>query len=392
MMQKKFIKTLELKYGLWNRATSRFGSSSFGSVSKDLSISASQFSKLIYGTATEGMYERTIANINRLILNESLSMELEKAKHRIDEQRNTIADLDKVGMDSRRKRLLGLIFGLAFGILASSVYYNIWSKKSYIGDELLNHPLSEFFDQNFNANFNSPYLDVSEVQEYCPCSAFEGTWSLNKPYKLPLPANRKPGIYYVGKSADVRMKCSRYELLEGKQGRILFGYEYLVNEIWVDTELTPLSPKYFDKKNLSYTAEFEELDFGKNENFRKVATIHSFFIDEFEIHNDSIVRKGEPYGRYASDIDERLANKYKIDVKYVLNNVLSNLTTTSCSSTINAYCDANELVEKESIIAFNCTYTIASENLGMGGGYPYQKGYRLEEQHYGDNLTCTCAD
>ena len=47
-------------------------------------------------------------------------------------------------------------------------------------------------------------------------------------------------------------------------------------------------------------------------------------------------------------------------------------------------------MEKQSVINFDCLYTIKTENLGIGGGYPYRKGYRLEKQNYSDNLTCGC--
>lgn len=66
------------------------------------------------------------------------------------------------------------------------------------------------------------------------------------------------------------------------------------------------------------------------------------------------------------------------------------MTTATCSATPNLFCDPNDLKEKESVIAFDCIYTIRAENLGIGGGYPYKKGYRLEKQAYADNLTCGC--
>ncbi|MEO1654138.1 MAG: hypothetical protein AAFU64_11360, partial [Bacteroidota bacterium] len=252
------------------------------------------------------------------------------------------------------------------------------------------HPLSLYFDQDFNANFNSPFLDITEVQEYCPASAYEGTWSLNKSYKLPLPGSRRPGLYYLAKSADVRMKCSRYDTIGIGKGRVLSAYEFLVNEIWIDTTMTPLTPTYFDREKKVFTQEFEQLELHNNPQFKKVASIYSFFTDQFEIYPDSIVRKGEPCGRFASDVNEALVAEFELDIKYILNNVLSDLTTTNCRPTANLFCNPNELKEKESALNFDCLYTITTENLGMGGGYPYQKGYQLEKQNYADNLICDC--
>ena len=172
----------------------------------------------------------------------------------------------------------------------------------------------------------------------------------------------------------------------------MLAYEYLINEIWVDERKVPLSPTYFDKQQMSFTQVFKGLDFERDPNFKKAATIHSFFINRFEIHKDSIVRKGEPCGRYASDVDEALVSAYAIDLKHILENVLSDLSQTNCFTIPNQFCDPNTLREGKSTMTFDCLYTIKTENLGFGGGYPYRKGYLLQKQNYSNNLTCTCSD
>ncbi len=389
-LRAQFITRLEAKYGPWDKSTSRFGTTPFGTISKDLSISASQFSKLISGTATEGMYVRSIENINRLILNESIQRELQvvtESKARLE------AQLERLQSHAnRRYALFGGLLLLLLGL--ASAGYLLLRPANRSGESPIvpkGHPLAIYFDQEFNANFQSPYLDISEVQEFCPCNAYEGTWSLDKQYKLPLPGSRRPGLFYLAKSADVRMKCSRYDTVGIGKGRVLTAYEYLINEIWLDTKMRPLSPKYFDMTTKAFTPEFEQLDFAEDPDFKRVAVIHSFFTDKFEIYPDSIVRKGEPCGRYASDLDTALIAANEIDLRFILENVLGDLTTTACSATANPYCNPNDLQEGKSI-SFSCLYTITSENLGIGGGYPYEKGYRLEEQHYADNLICDCPE
>lgn len=381
-LQNQFIQKLEEQYGIWERTTSRFGNATFGKIAKDLCVSPSQFSKLISGTATEGMYTRNIHNIERL------NREAEAARQRDDAT-------EELQRNRRRHSLRVLLFSVLSLLAGGLVVYVLYSqvdRYAEAGQTRLQHPLSPYFDREFNAAYDPPYLKESEVQDYCPCSAYEGTWSLSAPYKLPLPGNKKPGVYYLGKSADVRMKCSKSDTSGTGKGNVLLAYEYLVNEIWVDTELTPLSPTYFSKENKAFTATFDSLSFEGNPQFKKVATIHSFFIDKFEIYPDSITRKGEPCGRFATDIDEELVRTYEIDLKKILQNVLGDLNKTDCAFSPNPFCDPNDLQEKESVIGFDCMYTISSENLGMGGGYPYRKGYRLEEQSYSDNLTCTCRD
>ncbi|NRB63644.1 MAG: hypothetical protein HRU40_11585, partial [Saprospiraceae bacterium] len=200
------------------------------------------------------------------------------------------------------------------------------------------HPLSPFFDQEYTATFNSPYLDISEVQNFCPASAYEGVWSLDRSYKLPLPGSKRPGLYYYGKSADVRMKVARYDPDPELQGHLLSGYEYLVNEIWVDTEMMPLSPTYFETDLNQYT--------------------EAFFVDRFEIDSDTIKRYGQPAGRYAVDVDQELADQFEVDVKYILEDVIGALTTPSCNAILTPYPNPNDLVEGESILRFDCRFTI----------------------------------
>lgn len=388
--KEQFIAKLEEYYGSWEKLTSHFGNANFGKIAEDLCISASQFSKLISGSATEGMYIRALKNIERLAEEKKLREERDAA---VEQWAVTQREVQKIQKkDSRRpyKIFLFTLVALLGGALAAFFYTRDIYQQPVATYRIGQHPLSPYFDKGFDADFNSPYLKESEVQDFCPCSAYEGTWSLSEPYKLPLPGNRKPGVYYLAKSADVRMKCSKSDTAKVGRGNVLLAYEYLINEIWVDTQETPLSPTYFDKEKKAYTPEFMALTFEDDPQFKKVATIHSFFIDKFEIYQDSILRKGEPCGRFATDVDQQLVVEYEIDLKHILENVLGDLTQAECQATANPYCDPNDLRENESVISFDCLYTIKAENLGIGGGYPYRKGYRLEKQSYSDNLTCSC--
>ncbi|MEL6717703.1 MAG: hypothetical protein AAFP82_03225 [Bacteroidota bacterium] len=384
-LHQNFIEKLTEHYGEWRKVVSKFGNSSFGEIADDLCISTSQFSKLISGTATEGMYTRSIKNIAQLKEYKSLR---NAHTQLLEQQKNNSTE--------RKKTLWWLWLILPIGIVLTGISYwlgkkQIESKTSDIAtqniEKLSSHPLSNFFDGDYQMNFSSPFLSPLEVQNYCPCNAYEGVWELAESYKFPLPGSKKPGIYYVAKSADIRMKCSK---VDEKKGKVLLGFEKLHNEIWVDKTLTPLSPIYFDDTSKSYTDTFVNLDFENHPDFEKVADVYSFFIDEFTISSDSIVRKGEPCGRYAEVVNEELLAAFEIDVKYILNNIIGNLTSTLCEPAINENCNPNDLKAGESYINFDCFFTIKTENLGIGGGYPYTKSYRLLEQNYSDNLLCGC--
>lgn len=380
-LHQDFIQKLEEHYGSWEKKISRFGTATYGDIAHDLCISASLFSQLIYGSATEGMYLRSIRNVERLSITKGLRDKMQAKPAPGTPSANPLS-----------KIWYGLLLGgLLFGGLWGFLTFLMPSTSSPVEATTQNkHPLEAFFDQPFGASFDAPYLNLSEVQAYCPASAYEGTWTLDKPYQLPLPGTKKPGLYYLAKSADIRMKCSKVDTFIAPRGRVLNGYEYLINEIWVDTKQTPLSPKYFDKETKTYTTAFEKLDFATNPDFKKVATIHSFFIDKFIIEDQQIIRLGEPCGRYATDVDEALAASFEIDLKYILEQVIGNLTRADCDVAQNPYCDPNSLKAGLSVINFDCIYTIHAENLGLGGGYPYTKGYRLKRQAYSDNLICSC--
>ncbi len=336
------------------------------------------------------MYQRSIDNVTQLLAYDQLVDQHQQTLKEQEQLKNQLLESEN---HPQKPRPVFLLFAVAAFLAGGLLTYFLVNYRSNINEPApAQHPLSDYFDFDFDSDiaFASPYLKPSEVQHYCPGSAYEGRWSLDQPYKLPLP-HSKPGLYYLAKSSDVRMKVSRNDTLRGK-GKVLLAYEFLVNEVWIDTSRTPLSPMYFDNDTKEYTKAFKDLRFEEQGQFLKVATIHSFFINRIELQSDSITRKGEPGGRFAADVNEQLVNKYEIDLDHILSRVLSDLTTTSCATIPNPFCDPNQLKEKESTMVFDCIYTIRSENLGIGSGYPYRKGFRLEEQNYANNLTCSCIE
>lgn len=373
------------KYGEWDKSTAQFGNTSYGDIANDLCYSNSHFSKLLSGNGSDAMYVRGVKNINQLIKLDSLSNKITQLKAAQKELKETKNNPFKI------MRLVQILAGL---LLFSFLFYQFGLKKSAKNNnemivEANEHPLDMYFKPK-DGFAKSPYLNSSEVHDYCPCSGYEGTWNLDKSYKMPLPSN-KPGLYYVAKSADIRMKCQKATAPENK-GKELLGFENIHNEIWLDKTRSPFAPEYFDAVNKSYTEAFIKLNFEDNENFIKIANVYSCFFNEFIIKNDSIIRYGEPCGRYAEVIDEAIIKKYKIDISELMDNVIGNMTYTSCNAATNNYCNPNKLKEGESVFSFECLFSIRTENLGFGGGYPYTKGFRLVEQNYSSNLLCGCGE
>ena len=372
-----FISSLEKKYGPWKRSKALFGDTSYGKIASDLSISNSQFSKLLYGTGTKGMYERTFENINRLVERQAIESEYKKIKK----------NLSKSGAKNKRKILLFSIIFFFSGIIFS--YYFKLIDSSSFKSPYKNHPLEEYFYPSSTKYFDSPFLNNSDVLDNCPCAGFEGRWSLYDTFKLPLPGSKKPGLYYQGKSADLILRCSNIFDSHINQGSALIGYEHLKSEIWIDTQEENLVPKYFNSDLKIFTNQFGELTFENDKRFLKIANLSGFNVNMFEINGDSITRRAELSGRLSLDVNDELAKKYDIDIAYITKNILGDLTKTQCETIYNPYCDPNKLSEG-SQLSYNCVYTIGEENLGLSGGYPYTKTFSLKSQVYSDYISCEC--
>lgn len=381
-----FKEKLTTLYGDFHPIVSKFGTSSFGKISSDLCISSSQFSKLISGSATEGMYIRSIRNVEQLIEHQRVLKDSKQLKKELAKNKNKGIE-DFSTNKSKKKLYISLVFTcLIFGLVIG--YY--FAKDSFLSKSINSnekHPLSLFFNKIENKITYLGFLSEDEVQDYCPSSAFEGKWKLAQPYKIPLPGSKNSGVYLLAKSADITLVTSKYA---DNKGRVLLGFEHLTHEVWVDKRRQPLIPEYFDLETRSFTDLYNNLDFEEDQNFVKIADLKSFFLDEFTILKDSIIRKGQPSGRYVDFLDNELAKTYEVDVDYILNEVISDLTQTKCNSTINEYCNPNDL-KVNSTISFSCFYSIGIENLGFGGGYPYTKTIQLVEKNYSDNLICDCS-
>jgi hypothetical protein len=374
-----FVTLLEKKYGDWNKNKALFGSTQYGKIASDLSISSSLFSKLLYGSATSGMYERTLNNINRLIQRESI----EKAFN------DTQIILRNNKKRTKIKLLIASTLFLTLGIVITLIFGK--DNASKINSEYNSHPLEEYFYPNDKQSFDSPFLSNSDVLNNCPCIGFEGRWVLSKPFKLPLPGSKKPGLYYQAKSADLILRCTNLFDDYINKGKAIIGYEHLKSELWIDSKQQQIVPKFFILESKTFTMEFDKLEFENNKRFIKIADLSAFNVNMFEINGDSISRKAELSGRLSINVNEKLAEKYQIDVNYIVKNILGDLTKANCETIFNPYCNPNDL-SIGSILSFNCIYNINEENLGLQGGYPYTKTFSFSNQEFSDYVACDCED
>jgi len=388
-LHNQLLKELEETFGPRSPNTSRFGSTSLGEIADHLSLSNSLITKLISGTATEGMYERCILNIKRV-------------KEAIELRNQHLALEKEIHLAKKKRRswifatflisILGLI-GLTFSNFGSRS--NTLNAETGLETKSMQLSQNEFLEPFFNPAFNIPhflpYVPHDKVQDYCPCSAFEGDWELDKPYTIPIPFN-KSGLYYVARSSDIKLKCVTSTLEQASKGMSIHGFESMKHELWMDSKHESLAPRFFDPEKKQFTEEFHNIPFQEDDRFEKVADLTSFFYNRFYFNEDSIKRRGEPSGRYASYINEEAIAKYEIDIKDILNHIVGNMIEVKCADIPNPYCDPNDLIEGESVIDFKCSFSINTENLGIGGTYPYTKGFKLIKQNYSNNLLCNCQN
>ncbi len=366
-----FLEALEDIYGPYSFESALFGSTNYSKISAELCYSNSHFTKLISGGATDAMYKRALKNTARI-----------KNLHELKAQVSAFTE-------SKSKRSFKpLILILAAALLALMFSKFIQNNKNDVPSTNLDgHPLDMYFNLNDAHYYKSPYLSEEQVHEYCPGSAYEGRWELVDQYIIPIPY-KIPGIYYVGKSADIRLKCKK--TAQNDKGSELIGFENITNEIWFDKSMTPISPDYFNKATNSFTEKFENLDLENDANFVRIANVYSCFYDEISITKDSIYRRGEPCGRFANAENENILQQYNLDLNHIIEYVIGSMTFAKCEPIKNEYCDPNDLLNGESVLEFPCKCSIKTENLGLGGSYPYTKSIKLYEQNYQSNLLCGC--
>lgn len=372
--RQNFIEALEGLYGGYKYDSALFGTHNFTAISAELCYSKSHFTKLISGGASEAMYERALQNIERLQKLADFEAKAASENANSDNSTNQIWKYLALGF-------LGLSCGLGLLYLNSSNNPDIVSNNQSSNG----HPLEMYFDFNDNHYYKSPYLTEEQVHEYCPCSGYEGRWQLSEEYIIPIPY-KIPGLYYVGKKADIRLKCRKTK--SANKGQELIGFENIENEIWFDQSMTAINLSNPDGSISEIEEVLGQIDFDGDSDFVKVASVFSCFYDEITITSDSIYRLGEPCGRYANPMNEKILAEYNLDLNHILEYIIGTMNFAQCAAIPNEYSNPNKLENRKSTLSFPCKCYSQTENLGLGGAYPYSKTIQLVEQNYQSNLFC----
>ena len=169
-------------------------------------------------------------------------------------------------------------------------------------------------------------------------------------------------------------------------GKNLEGFEYQLHEIWYDMRELPIDSFMMD--NGLITKFYKELDFNQDENFIKIATIHTFYKDKFLLGNEQIDRSGKDIARdiefiSTSELSDIIDDKDVLDdLRHEINLITSNpllefSQPSSCNPATVPNTDFNSIRDGDQMI-FECQMTSSRAVIN------YTKSFELTDQYIKD--------
>jgi hypothetical protein len=163
------------------------------------------------------------------------------------------------------------------------------------------------------------------------------------------------------------------------------GYEYQEHEIWYDKRELQIDSFLVDEDRTLVTDEYRNMVFEEEQNFVKVAKVHTFFRNEFEIDSTSIAREGMVIGRDVEVIDDEIllenlgTSDMVEDIKREINSIVINRVEdfsrpVSCSNSPLPNQNIHNISELDTM-SFNCHLTTANAPI------QYTKTYVLNDQY-----------
>ena len=367
----EFISVLERIYGTFNKQRKKFEKASNSKIARELCYSDSQFSRLVNNSATEGEYERAIRNANRYLNELRLSAQSEQKKHNGD-------GFSLFGKSFKSPTLFASV-PLAFLLIL--FFYGYWSFNiTEAAAEVERDSMLKWIFENSSV---SPYMNLDELPSDCsyPCYKYQGQWRLKETYKIPVFRERN-GFHYLAKSVNLYTRCNKENSDEGTQ---MEGYEYQEHEIWYDKRELQIDSFLVDEDRTLVTDEYRNMVFEEEQNFVKVAKVHTFFRNEFEIDSTSIAREGMVIGRDVEVIDDEIllenlgTSDMVEDIKREINSIVINRVEdfsrpVSCSNSPLPDQNIHNIAELDTM-SFNCQLTTANAPI------QYTKTYVLNDQY-----------
>ncbi|NVK83235.1 MAG: hypothetical protein HWE21_02875 [Cytophagia bacterium] len=295
----EFVEKLVKLYGQFDSELKRFAKSSNSEISRKLGYSDAQFSRLINSSATEGEYVRAIQNTDRILKLMALEMELKQVKS--GEPAPSESSSKKAG-----KILMGVAVLLA--LCSAFLFYQNRMQRS----KLLHVPETRdgMLKWSFETAYVNPFIELDDLPADCsyPCYKYQGKWELKNPYKIPFFRERN-GFHYVATEVNMYARCMSEKSAEGN---IIEAYEYQRHEIWYDKRELPIDSFMVASNKTQLRGSYQNLDFEESETFVRLAVIHTFFRNEFNLDSVGIGRSGKVIGRDVEFVPEStLRNKFE---------------------------------------------------------------------------------
>jgi len=280
-----------------------------------------------------------------------------------------------------------LLSFLFLGAVLTTIGYFIFRKPSANEQSQNEIPKDYTLQWSFESAFVSPYTKLGQLPEDCdfPCYKYQGRWELKKPYKLPF-FREQNGFHYLATEVNMYARCMTEKR---DDGTVLEGYEYQKHELWYDKRKLPIDSFVNLNNRDNILPEYQSLDFSKDENFVKIAYVHTFFKNEFKIDQDTISRTGKVVGRDIEFIPTETLLKYLPseaeigDLTNQVNRIVFNRLQDfsrpiDCETTFAPNPDFH-MISEGNEISFDCTLTTGRVPLN------YEKAYVLIDQFIENN-------
>ncbi|MFT6127389.1 MAG: hypothetical protein ACI8QP_001274 [Porticoccaceae bacterium] len=370
-LHKDFISKLVKRYGAFNNTSKKFESTSNSKIARDLFYSDSQFSRLVNGTASEGEFKRALGNIKRLL-------DLDQLNKKTQSNKNT---------PTIKRIFIFLISGLLLSLITVSFLYFKKGESITKSEILTDDTRYEMLKWGFENNYIQPYVKLKELPDDCyyPCYKYQGRWKLKNIYKIPFFRERN-GFHYVAKEAIMYARCMDER---DDSGEYFEGYEYQKHELWYDKRELPIDSFMTKGSNTKIIESYNLSNLKDDNNFVKIAYVHTFFRTEFKIDSTLIHRTGKAIGRDIEFVsDEILKNQLnkevslagiKDEIKDISMNRLEDYSKPiTCKPTLAP--DANfNLIEEGDELNFNCHFSIGRFDV------EYNKTYIFDDQYINNN-------
>ncbi|MFT7054878.1 MAG: hypothetical protein ACJAR3_000505 [Roseivirga sp.] len=366
----EFVGKLAILFGEFDAELKRFQKASNSEISRQLGYSDAQFSRLINLSATDGEYVRAIQNTDRILK----LLDLEKELDLVKEGQPFVAPIHPL----KKGLSYGILIVLA--ILATYLAYQSGTNKSQSFNAIESR--DGMLKWSFETSYVNPFIELDDLPSDCnyACYKYQGKWELKEPYKIPFFRERN-GFHYLATEVNMYARCMSEKSTEGN---VIEAYEYQRHEIWYDKRELPIDSFMVASNQSQLKKTYQDLNFENDGTFVRLAVIHTFFRNEFNLDSTEISRSGKVVGRDVEFISEDILSK-EFSSKALVNDALSQVNAIianrledfsrpiSCAFAELPKDDYNLIVAGDEI-SFDCQMTTSRFSIN------YNKTYVLKDQ------------